>query len=208
MTNRDAHGQPNPYFGAKRRTERDIAEMLGLVKGILIDGAVSEDEAIALVNWADDHPDVVQGWPGDVVYRRLRQIFADGHASEPEREDLAELLKSLVGGEAGMINAETASTGLPFEDPLPLIEIPNRNFVFTGRFAFGTRAACHKAVKSLGGWAEKGLNQSVDFLVIGTFASRDWAQTSYGRKIEKAVEMREKDGFIKIVPEEHWVASL
>jgi hypothetical protein len=41
-------------------------------------------------------------------------------------------------------------------------------------------------------------------LVIGTFASRDWANTNYGRKIERAVELRQSGSGISIISEEHW----
>ena len=43
-----------------------------------------------------------------------------------------------------------------------------------------------------------------DYLLIGLFASRDWANTSFGRKIEKAVALRESGIPIAIISEEHW----
>lgn len=185
-----------------------MAEMLGLAKGVLADGVVSEDEAMALINWADGHPDVILAWPCNVLYRRLRKVFDDGHASAEEREELRGLLSELVGGESGMVGGETASSGLPLDHPPPLIEVPDRVFVFTGRFAYGTRGACEDAVKRIGGWAEPRVTQQTDYLVVGTFASRDWLQTSYGRKILKGVEYREKYSRPSIVAEQHWVASL
>ena len=45
---------------------------------------------MTLMNWAEERPSVVLAWPGNVLYRRLRKIFSDGHASEDEREDLAQ----------------------------------------------------------------------------------------------------------------------
>lgn len=206
MTN--DHGQPEPAFNATRRIQRDLAEMLGLAKGILFDGVVSEDEAMALMSWADDHREITQGWPGNVLYRRLRQIFADGHASDEEREDLKDLLEQLVGGEAGMIGGETATSHLPLDDPPPTIEIPDRVFVFTGRMAYGTRRACADAVKQVGGWVEPRVTTRTDILVVGTFGSRDWAQTSFGNKIRQAVEYREKYEAPAIVSERHWAAGL
>jgi NAD-dependent DNA ligase len=185
-----------------------MAEMLGLAKGVLADGKVTEDEAMALINWADEHPDVILAWPANVLYRRLRAVFEDGYASPEEREDLAGLLQELIGGEPGTVGGETKTTGLPLNDPPPTMEIPDRTFVFTGRFAFGTRKACEEAVKKLAGWAEPRVTQRTDYLIVGTFVSRDWLQTSYGRKILKAVELRDKTSCPEIISEEHWVASL
>ena len=192
MTRTDEHGQPSSAINVERRVRRDMAEMLGLCKGVLVDGEVSEEEAFALMTWAEEHPDLALAWPGNVLYRRLRKIFDDGHASVLERVDLSGLLRELVGGGAGTIGGETATTGLPLDDPQPSLEIPDRVFVFTGRFAYGTRRACEEAVRRLAGWVESGMTKRADYLIIGTFASRDWVQTSYGTKILKAVEYREK----------------
>jgi hypothetical protein len=41
-------------------------------------------------------------------------------------------------------------------------------------------------------------------LVIGVFASRDWANTNFGRKIERAVKLRDSGSGLAIISEEHW----
>lgn len=204
---RDGDAQPPAGIHAKARVRRDIAEMLGMAKGVLADGVVNEDESIALMAWADDHPDVAMGWPGNVVYRRLRKIFSDGHASEDERLDLYELLTDLVGAPAGLKAGGTAATALPLDPPSP-IEVTDRVFVFTGRFAYGPRTACEEAVRRIGGWPERSLTRRTDYLVVGVFGSRDWVQTSFGGKIEKAVNYRERFATPSIISEEHWVAHL
>ena len=208
MTRTDEQGQPYSGINVERRVRRDMAEMLGLCKGVLADGVVCEEEAFALMTWAEEHPDLALAWPGNVLYRRLRRIFDDGHASGSERDDLAGLMEELVGGTSGTVGGETATTGLPLDDPQPSLEVPDRVFVFTGRFAYGTRRTCEEAVRQLAGWAESGLTKRADYLIIGTFASRDWVQTSYGTKILKAVEYREKYSAPAIVSEQHWVAHL
>lgn len=204
----DPHGQPDPLFNFPRRVERDVAEMLGLAKGVLVDGVVTEDEARFLYDWTAAHPDVVGGWPGKVLARRLRQVFRDGWVSDEERRDLTDLLTELTGGGIYMGGGAEPSTLLPFDDPLPEIEIPNRVFVLTGRFAYGTRDACQDALRSVGGWSEDNVTLDTNYLVIGTFASRDWIQSNWGRKIEKAVRYREENGWPRIITEEHWAAHL
>ena len=47
-----------------------------------------------------------------------------------------------------------------------------------------------------------------DYLVIGSYATDSWAHSSWGRKIEKAVEMTNKGHPVKIISEEHWSKSL
>lgn len=206
----DADGQPlNPSYNRGRRTERDISELLGLVKGVLADGIVTDDEAVLLGKWLMAHPDTMDVWPGKVLADRLTRIFADGVIDEEERRDLEGLLNDLVGGQAGLIVGETAATSLPLDDPAPAIEYPGCEFVLTGRFAMGPRPACEALIRDLGGLCGKGVTKRTNYLVIGTFGSRDWAETAYGRKIEKAVHYRDDRGWpLAIVGEDHWAESL
>lgn len=84
----DQDGQPQANFNEHRRITRDLAEMLGLAKGVLADGRVSDEEVRALNAWTEAHPDVVSAWPGRILHRRLRTILSDGRVTNQERADL------------------------------------------------------------------------------------------------------------------------
>ena len=205
----DPHGQPfNIRFNRARRAERDISELLGLMKGVLADGEVTEMEAGLLRDWACSHADAVEQWPVNRLKDRLDRIFADGGVDVAERRDLAELLEAIVGGRAGIIVGEDAATDLPLDRPAPQLLWTRSVFVFTGKFAFGPRLACERHVTSLGAVTERAVTKRTQYLVIGTFGSRDWVHTSFGRKIEKAVEYRDAGVSLAIVGEDHWAASL
>jgi NAD-dependent DNA ligase len=206
---RDDHGQPlNTSFNAARRKDRDIAEMLGLAKGVLADGMVSSSEAELLRVWARNHPECVAEWPGNALYHRLERVFADEVVTPDEQEDLAQLLRDLVGGRAGIIAGDDAASTLPLDVPLPPVDFDGAVFVFTGRFAFGPRKICEQAVATLGAQCASSVTCKTRYVVVGTFGSRDWAQTSYGRKIEQAVELRSKGEHIAILSEDHWATAL
>lgn len=205
----DPHGQPlNIHFNRARRAERDLSELLGLAKGVLADGTVTEAEAHLLGTWLVQHPDAVAQWPVNRLAERLTRIFNDGSVSLSEREDLSELLEAIVGGEAGIIVGEDAATELPLDHPCPAMSWPGSVFVFTGKFAFGPRADCERQVVGLGATAEKAITKRTRYLVIGTFGSRDWIHTSFGRKIQKAVDYRQSGVPLAIVGEDHWALSL
>jgi len=90
-------------------------------------------------------------------------------------------------------------------------ELPNARadvYVFTGQFAYGTRADCGREAISRGARVERDITRRTTFLVIGTFGSRDWAQTSFGRKIKRAVELRDSGFALRIVGEDHWATAL
>jgi NAD-dependent DNA ligase len=205
----DPHGQPfNIRFNRARRAERDLSEFLGLAKGLLADGEISLSEADAIARWIQTHPDAVEQWPLNLLSQRIANIYRDGHVDEAERKELAELLTSIVGGTAGVILGEDAATDLPLDAPPPTFAWEGAIVVFTGKFAFGTRADCQRAVAKLGAECQSSITQRTKYLVIGTFGSRDWVHTSFGRKIEKAVEYRSAGGMPHIVGEDHWVQCI
>jgi hypothetical protein len=205
----DPHGQPfSLRFNRARRAERDLSEFLGLAKGLLADGVVTPEEANLVANWVAGHPAAAEQWPLTHLVARLRHIFHDGRVDDEERRELAELLATIVGGTAGVILGEDAATALPVDTPPPIFAWSDSIFVFTGKFAFGTRSECQRHVIRLGAVCEADVTKRTDYLIIGTFGSRDWVHTSFGRKIERAVALRGSGSPIAIVAEEHWVASI
>ena len=205
----DPHGQPfNVRFNRARRAERDLSEFLGLAKGLLADGEIAPSEADVISRWIDNHRDAVEQWPLNKLSGRVAKIYEDGQVDEAERAELAELLSSIVGGTAGIILGEDAATDLPLDTPPPTFIWRDAVVVFTGKFAYGTRADCERAVAKLGAECESGVTRRTRYLVIGTFGSRDWVHTSFGRKIEKAVEYRDAMGSPFIVGEDYWAQCL
>ncbi len=204
----DSDAQPPAAFGQDRRIDRGIHEMLGLCRGMLADGELNASEAKVLELWIAANPDVALSWPGDVLARRLRKIFEDGRIDEEERLDLADLLQQLIGGKMSVFATANESTALPLDLPPPSLSFGGQVYVFTGKFAFGPRKACHKAVTELGGECASSITRKTSVLVLGTFGSRDWAHTSFGRKIEKAVGYRDKMGLPWIVSEDHWAQHI
>ena len=104
-----------------------------------------------------------------------------------------------------MVVGEDAATELPVDMPAPVFQWSGAAFVFTGKFAFGTRSDCQRQVSRLGAFCEDNATKRTNYLVIG---SRDWVHTSFGPKIQKAVDYRSAGQRLVIVAEDHWVMSL
>ncbi|MEI6082790.1 MAG: BRCT domain-containing protein [Verrucomicrobiota bacterium] len=98
----------------------------------------------------------------------------------------------------------------PFDQPQPVVEFPHRSFIFTGKFAFGSRNACQAAVIERGAFApdQKSITHEINYLVIGAEGSKAWKRGSYGNKIEAAILARREYGSPAIISEKHWTASL
>lgn len=174
----DAHGQPvNRTWNANRLTERSTDELIGLCRGLIVDKAVSEDEAGYLKRWLSSNRDAIDRWPGNVIAARLDKIFEDGIIDPEEREDLFNLLREAVGQKSDPTSSDH-STALPFTKPAPLIFFTNQQFCLTGRFAWGSRALCETEIKSRGARIQSNVTQQTRFLVIGTIGSRDWLHST------------------------------
>lgn len=205
----DLDGQPlNKLFNAERRIERDISEMLGLIKGVLADGKIDDSEIQYFKNWLLSHPDAISIWPCNILAERIEQIFKDGKISEDERIDLQQLFSDLVGGNAGIIGNTNAATMLPLDNPSPAIVYNDNVFVLTGKFAFGPRKVCQQFIQTAGGICEDAVTKRTRYLIIGTFGSLDWVHTTHGRKIEEAVQLQKAGHPISIIGEDHWTSSL
>lgn len=205
----DDQGQPFGLgFNANRRAERDISELLGIMKGMLADGVVSDSEADFLRAWIANHPDASTKWPVSAICHRLEAVLSDGRIDDDERLDLKTLLDSIVGGQVTMELKAADGAAMPYDNPAPTLEWTGTLFVFTGQFAYGTRRTCEEEVVARGGYCGKGVTKAGGVLVVGTFGSRDWVHTSFGRKIQKAVSYRESGAPVRIVGEDHWARSL
>ena len=72
----------------------------------------------------------------------------------------------------------------------PEIEFGGKKFCFTGTSTKHTRSELSVTIARLGGEVVNSLTSTVSYLVIGADGNPCWAYACYGRKVEKAVEMR------------------
>lgn len=207
MVFRKSVGETAPIpANATARFRRDTSELLGICRGILADGAVNTNEAQFLLDWINRHAEHRNRYPFSVLYERLSDALADGTLDHDEEASLLSALVAAVGGEADSYGACSLSATLPLNDPLPHMQAA-AEFVLTGTFESGSRAAISAMIEHLGGRVADNVRRDTSYLVVGALASPDWANTSHGRKIERAVELREAGHPIAIVPESHWRAS-
>jgi hypothetical protein len=207
---KDEHGQPAPIPAKNwiRNIGKGFDQLSGICLGILADGKVTDEEAVAFRKWANEFAAVNQGWPFDVIVDRVEAVFADKVVTDEEREDLAAIMREIIGQDCDSPIERDRSTHLPFDDSDLEIEFDGREFIPTGRFAFGSRRKIEALIVSHGGvFQDKMPTLSTSYLVVGEFVSRDWISTQYGRKIERAIELRDKHGCPAIVCEKHFLSS-
>ncbi len=193
-------------FNRARIGDRQLNELIGVARGLVADGRINQAEAEYLQTWLAANEAVIGNPVVSTLLQRVDDILSDGVLDQEEARELFETLHNFAGGDMEL-GEVLKSTRLPLDQPPPAITFDSSSFCFTGTFAFGSRKDCENAVAKLGGQAGS-LNKSTDYLVIGIYATDSWAHSTFGRKIEKAVSMKNSGQPIAIVGEEHWLSFL
>jgi NAD-dependent DNA ligase len=190
-------------FNRKAIDDRQIDTLIGLSKGILADGVVSETEAECLHKWLVQSRQTTSNPIILNLLQKLDSMFADARLDTDEALELLEVLKR-ISGDPSEFGELAKTTSLPLCRPPPSVSFTSRSFLFTGTCAFGTRRQCQEATESRGGVLAKGVTKTLNYLVLGTYVTDSWAHETFGRKIEKAMKYRESGIPLAIITEKHW----
>ncbi len=186
----------------------DVQRLHGLLHGILADGVVNDDEVKGLEEWLLDNEQLKGTYPFDELCSLVATVTSDGTIDADERAALKSFLAEFVdvksirgvdlGGRAAVKDSFTIQ-GICAIDPA--IAFDNRCFCLTGLFAHGERIEISGAIRSRGAVCKEIITRDTDYLVVGSQGNPCWAFSCYGRKVEKAVEMRKQGSPISIVSE-------
>ncbi|RRH72005.1 BRCT domain-containing protein [Falsigemmobacter faecalis] len=189
-------------FLGQRINEKQTHEVIGLARGLLADGHLSDHEIHFLHKYlvaseaAQTNPLVSR------LVQRVKEAVADGLISEEERTDLTAIMTSLTANDFELGEVLKA-TSLPLCVPAPALNFTDARISFTGTFVFGKRHECETAAAALGAICGN-LTQKTRYLVIGEYATESWKFSSFGNKIMQAAEWRDRGVPINIVSEQHW----
>ena len=193
-------------FNRARLDDRQLNELLGMAHGLIADDVINIEEVAYLQKWLVANTAVQENPLISNLLVRVNDMLANNVLEPNEAQELFETLQKFSGDNFEIGELLKSST-LPLDQPQPNVFFDNTNFCFTGTFAFGTRGQCEDAVVQRGAAAGT-LTSKTNYLVIGVYATDSWVHSSYGRKIEKAVEMKKKSLPISIIGEQHWVQFL
>lgn len=193
----------------ERRNLTKASELLlGLVTGIAADAQLHDMEIQLLSTWLASNNDVTAHWPGSVISLAVQEVLADGVITNAERDHLLTVLQKVAV-------TDFASTGSATPDVLQLplndqatVSLSNSVVCLTGEFIYGTRDKCHRASAEAGALLADTVTRKLQYLVVGTNVSPHWANTSYGRKIQKAVELQQAGLPVCIISEQRWASAL
>jgi NAD-dependent DNA ligase len=202
----------NALIGAFRSesiVDRQIDELIGIIKGILADGLVTQEEVQFLLAWMDANKKAKNLWPASAIYPHLASAMSKGEMDIRDESEVLALLVSVVGGNtAPRFGSGSDSTALPLTIPAPQIIFAGKVFCFTGAFQSGSRRWCEEQIEKRGGSSVSNITKKLNYLVIGDIGNDNWLHSTHGRKIEKAVEYIDSGVSIHIVAEQHWCDHL
>lgn len=185
-----------------------IQELEGIFHGILADNEITDVEIKNLENWLFDNEDLIGIYPFDEIEALIMGITEDGVITEQERNYLKLFLSDFVKekdsktinfDEINKLRNEITISGICTINPL--IEFKDKQFCFTGISKNFKRKDLEEKINKLGGIYRDNITQKTDYLIIGEDSNPCWAYSCYGRKVEKAVNMRKEGSKISIVKE-------
>ncbi|MEZ5891563.1 MAG: BRCT domain-containing protein [Parvularculaceae bacterium] len=185
-----------------RLSSRQVDELVGLAKGIAADGKINVTEVEFLQKWLGTNLHITDNPVVATLYRRVGEILSDGIVDEDEKTELLDTLNRLSPRDFELGETLKATT-LPLCDPAPDLVFPGKRFTFTGTFTYGQRKDCESVVQKRGATTGS-ITKTTDYLIIGTYATDSWKHSSFGNKIMKACDYRDKGVPISIVSEKHW----
>ena len=185
-----------------------IQQLHGILHGIITDGIIDDKELRALNAWLNEHDYLSGTYPFDEVYSLLLAAKEDGVFSDDEKNMLRAFFANFVDAKESANIHEPDVKALQARYSVqgicaiaPEITFDKKVFCFTGTSRRATRNEIARQIEARGGMYNDRVTNNTDYLVVGTAGNPCWAFACYGRKVEKAMQMRRDGGKVVIVNE-------
>jgi NAD-dependent DNA ligase len=181
----------------------------GIFHGILADKKLSDTEIKRLNDWLDSNEDVLIGtYPYDEIRSLITTVLQDGVITEDERGMLIAFMSDFIDCAESYNISQREIDALKEQYQIsgicsmqPNITFKDKIFSFTGKSSRASRTEIAEAVTDAGGTFKDSVVKNTDFLIVGDEGNPCWAFSCYGRKVEKAVNLRKSGSKIQIVHE-------
>lgn len=195
----------NSYYDA---ATMDIQILQGMLHGILADNYISDDEIKTLKNWLEDNEHLASLYPYDEIYSLIITALKDGKIDDTERDTFklffSEFIDTKESYSLNEIELQKLKKIIKINgicSVCPEIHFQDNSFCFTGASTKATRSDIADIVTKLGGKFTDSVTKKTNYLVIGAEGNPCWAFACYGRKVEKAMDLRKQGVNIILVHE-------
>ena len=184
----------------------DLQQLQGIFHGVLSDGDLNDTEIFKLHEWLSENEHLNSYYPYDEIRSIVLSVVSDKKIDDEERMILMAFIKQFVelsnNDVKESIEKATADiniSGICAIDPE--ISFQNKTFCITGIISRGTRSELQNAIKEKGGVPVNSISKKTDYLIIGDTSNACWSYACYGRKVEKALDLRKSGHNIILVHE-------
>jgi hypothetical protein len=77
---------------------KSLNNLMGIVNGLVCDNQLPDTEIHYLATWLEQNREIADEYPANIVFRRVREVLADGVITDEERAELLADLKPPVAG--------------------------------------------------------------------------------------------------------------
>lgn len=159
----------------------------GILKGITVDGEVSEAECKNLRQWLYDNIYLADHFPFNKTIELIDKVLEDSVITQEE----SEFITAAIGE---MLNpVEVLRTQVN--------SVKGKSVCLSGNFAYGSKAEVEEYIVSHGGTIDKSVKKTTGILLIGDCECQAYSNDTYGTKVKKAMEYNSKGCNIQIIKE-------
>jgi DNA polymerase-3 subunit epsilon len=159
----------------------------GIMKGITVDGEISENECKSLRQWLYDNIYLSGHFPFDKILRTVEDVLADSRVTDEESAYLSSIINELLNP------VDVLKTQINTVD--------GKHICISGNFAYGQKSDVEKYIIERGGFIDSSVKKNTDIILIGDCECQAYSNGTYGTKVKKAMEYNEKGCNIQIMKE-------
>jgi len=159
----------------------------GIMEGIIVDNAITTEEAKNLRYWLYDNIYLSGHYPFDTVIEILEKALDDECLSNEESMRITDTIKGLLNPVASLTVEINSVTG--------------RHVCLSGNFAYGSKSKVEEYILENGGSIDASLKKTTDILLIGDCECQAYSNGTYGNKVKKAMDYNKKGCNIQIIKE-------
>ncbi|UII56677.1 BRCT domain-containing protein [Cytobacillus spongiae] len=185
-----------------------IQQLEGILHGMLADNVLSDEEISQLSKWMEDREFLKGSYPFDEIDSLLVSARSDGIISQDERNMLTAFFANFIDTRISYNINEFEMKALQSKYSVngicavcPEIAFTDKTFCFTGTSTRAKRNEIARIIEDMGGSFTNTVTKKTDYLIVGGDGNPCWAFSCYGRKVEKAVQMRKEGSQIIIIHE-------
>ena len=166
----------------------------GILRGITIDGEITESECKNLRQWLYDNIYLSDHFPFNKAMEVLDKVLEDSIITKEEAEYITHMINEMLNP-VDCLKEEINS-------------VDGKHVCLSGNFAYGQKSDVEKFIISKGGIIDTSVKKTTDILMIGNCECQAYSNGTYGTKVKKAIEFNEKGCHIKIIKEFDFFSSI